>query len=1030
VTRTMLVMLLAGCGIGLCIAFGDAYPTLQATRALEPPALDGTLDDTCWRSAASIEAFKQRGSETPSDYPSIGYVCFDERHLYIAVRCMEPDPASIVSTGRARGALTHEEDENVFGDDSVEIMVNPFGNAMRYYQFAVSVSGAAFDALRTYSGGGVEDRWQGEMSVATSIGSDSWSAELRIPFYTLELTPEVISRWRLNIARTKQEPHELSAIAREGQFNEPHKFAILTGLDVDFRPFCIRADRPLMVGDVQDGLPSAFATLSLKNETGEDRRLIVELRGDPAGGGTVKRVEDLTLAVGQTAWLDLGSASLRVQPGRLDAELEIDAAPPVRQIVVSDAGSGERLMLSNVRYPSRFRMLELDLVRPGAEEASGKERPITVEMTASIRPAARAAGNLELAVIHEETSEQVAAHNVADPARVIRVPLDRARLPLGRLLLRAAFRDGRGETIAEARRVYVNLPARTDTGRVLNNLVTELVNLDGGALGDADPVRFTNPKDGWIYFAASADGNVELSLREEDEPIRLVGHESHRPVVRQAMRWFPAGEHALILAANDNASVRNLIVRAIPALAYYNFSGTGTPIAHRELQEEVLDYVNWIGLGFAASTDPANRSNFEQWKKAGKRLVSGSKVRIWEYDRASDMVDRLVTMPAYTVPLFDGIWQEEFGIGDWPVDKYLVFAEAVNQLTGDYPAKRFYAYVHSLFGPQETKPFVQALINNGAAFCWGRYEREMSDEQNARERIEGLLTEGMNGWKNFLFEAQHHAIPVLGYYNVPPESLNENPAVDFKVWIDMQIHHLATNPTFDGLYGLMAYNANRADEETLRWQARLYHHYGIEGRTNLLSEQYGYRYALKHLQNPDFDDRLAGWTVAEADEDTISTGTFKGLGRLQGRVRGSTRGDNFLRMKRSSQGPNRVTQRIRDLEPGQWYSIKMIAMDDQDLIEGRSERQKLTYQIRIEDAEMLSHRGVRTVYESSRGQEVGGGFSRENQPWLTYDWRVFRAQAPTAELTISDWADNTEPGGSIGQELICNFIEVQPYFYK
>jgi hypothetical protein len=34
----------------------------------------------------------------------------------------------------------------------------------------------------------------------------------------------------------------------------------------------------------------------------------------------------------------------------------------------------------------------------------------------------------------------------------------------------------------------------------------------------------------------------------------------------------------------------------------------------------------------------------------------------------------------------------------------------------------------------------------------------------------------------------------------------------------------------------------------------------------------------------------------------------------------------------------------------------------------------------------------------------------------------------TARLTISDWADERNPGGPIGQEMVYNFVEVQPYF--
>ena len=48
---------------------------------------------------------------------------------------------------------------------------------------------------------------------------------------------------------------------------------------------------------------------------------------------------------------------------------------------------------------------------------------------------------------------------------------------------------------------------------------------------------------------------------------------------------------------------------------------------------------------------------------------------------------------------------------------------------------------------------------------------------------------------------------------------------------------------------------------------------------------------------------------------------------------------------------------------------------------------------------------------------------------VTYHyWRLFRATQPTAKLTISDWSTPNDPGGPVGQELLYNFVEVQPYF--
>ena len=42
-------------------------------------------------------------------------------------------------------------------------------------------------------------------------------------------------------------------------------------------------------------------------------------------------------------------------------------------------------------------------------------------------------------------------------------------------------------------------------------------------------------------------------------------------------------------------------------------------------------------------------------------------------------------------------------------------------------------------------------------------------------------------------------------------------------------------------------------------------------------------------------------------------------------------------------------------------------------------------------------------------------------------WKVFRAKATTAKLTVSDWQSEQEPGVPFGQEQTCNFLEIQPY---
>ncbi len=50
--------------------------------------------------------------------------------------------------------------------------------------------------------------------------------------------------------------------------------------------------------------------------------------------------------------------------------------------------------------------------------------------------------------------------------------------------------------------------------------------------------------------------------------------------------------------------------------------------------------------------------------------------------------------------------------------------------------------------------------------------------------------------------------------------------------------------------------------------------------------------------------------------------------------------------------------------------------------------------------------------------------------WMNYHWRVFRAKDTTAKLTVKDVNNDNESNCHIGQELMYNFIEIQPYLDK
>jgi len=208
---------------------------------------------------------------------------------------------------------------------------------------------------------------------------------------------------------------------------------------------------------------------------------------------------------------------------------------------------------------------------------------------------------------------------------------------------------------------------------------------------------------------------------------------------------------------------------------------------------------------------------------------------------------------------------------------------------------------------------------------------------------------------------------------------------------------------------------------------KLYRHYAIEGRTELLTTDPLF---LTHLENADFEKQLEGWTLHAAEEGSIAARSFPRYGRIEGRYMGLGRpadpehiGDTFLWMKRSAQGPNTFSQPIKNLQPGRLYSLKMFTCDYQDLASPRKKTQEAAQQfmgnVTLEGVDVDAKRSFREAYASNPEPPI--------PVWITYHWIIFRAKSATAQLTVSDWIANEPATETFGQEQTFNFLELEPY---
>jgi hypothetical protein len=499
------------------------------------------------------------------------------------------------------------------------------------------------------------------------------------------------------------------------------------------------------------------------------------------------------------------------------------------------------------------------------------------------------------------------------------------------------------------------------------------------------------------------------------------------------MRFLTAGDFRLTIRKRGSAALESLMIRAVPELIYCKFRYDPLIPPHGPydwafLEKSVLPNINCL----VGSGVEGHAGFVQQWKQQGKHWLvecgvpglSGKEPLTTEQAFAYWSQN-----PGFQARDLDGVIADEF-LGYRVGTKYPEWTQAVRRLRADERFRRryFYPYCTSIYRHKVSAEFLRTVMDCGYPFAWEVYLQEQPDEEQARRHLESKLASEMKRWREALPGCERHMIVCLGYMSLPTtETLNINPQVDYKVWMDLQFQHLATAKEFRDLYGLMEYTSGYADEETVRWAARLYRHYGLEGKTNLLSAELGFAYRLDHLGNPDFAEGTKGWRVDAAEADSVNTNSFTGFGWLEGRYPRTRLGDTFLWTKRSARQPNRITQELKHLKPGKLYSLKLVTADYQELVGGKSDSQKHAVRIHIDGAKLLPEKSFQLPMANNYAHTFGA-FKDENKFWMNYHFILFRVEGRSATLTLSDWAEDGKPGGPVGQELAWNFVEMQPYF--
>jgi hypothetical protein len=160
------------------------------------PRIDGKLDDEIWVAADRIEDMVQNDPDNmaPPRERTVVQVAYDDRAIYVAVRCYMADPSKVTTALGRRDTNPRS--------DVIRISFDPRHDHLTAYTFDSNPSGVQSDYMwfdDTQQSRDYDAVWE----VRTEIVKEGWNAEFRIPFSQMRfsLVPGEETVWGFNIRR-------------------------------------------------------------------------------------------------------------------------------------------------------------------------------------------------------------------------------------------------------------------------------------------------------------------------------------------------------------------------------------------------------------------------------------------------------------------------------------------------------------------------------------------------------------------------------------------------------------------------------------------------------------------------------------------------------------------------------------------------------------------------------------------------------------------------------------------------------------
>ena len=257
--RDMMRLLLLSASLPVAVLAGEARVVnlYDVQRVEKAPAIDGKLDDECWKDRPEITNMVLRGAPTrvPAQVQTHTTLLYDDAALYVGIKLDEPNPSGLKKE-------YVQYDGQLWWDDSVELYLETGCSHQEYFKFMSNPIGTRADwrGKNTPMGFQMNDWGTGaEWTVGAHIGDGFWSLEFRIPWSDLEIAgaPPAGAVWTFEVVRFRYAEgggkHEYSSWNVGATHDKPGNFGsiVFSGTTAAMEKLIVANLKPVFGGAIK-----------------------------------------------------------------------------------------------------------------------------------------------------------------------------------------------------------------------------------------------------------------------------------------------------------------------------------------------------------------------------------------------------------------------------------------------------------------------------------------------------------------------------------------------------------------------------------------------------------------------------------------------------------------------------------------------------------------------------------------------------------------------------------------------------------